>query len=213
MELEEKASGTNNEFIYVTKFNKRASVKFDMGDDTMLRVKLVKAEDGNNKVNEVFEDIRINFGMIPNLFKAYALRPEILEATWNRVKAVMVAGELPRQLKEMIAVVVSKVNGCQYCINAHSAALKMMGVPQQQARQLVDNFETADLPEDVKMVLRLAVKSTKSPDMITDLEIEELRKLGFSDANIIEIFSVVDLFTSFNRFLDTLSVPIDFPAP
>lgn len=179
----------------------------------MLRVKLVQAEDGDNKVNEVFEDIKRNFGMIPNLFKAYALRPEILEATWNRVKAVMVAGELPRQLKEMIAVVVSKVNGCQYCINAHSGALKMMGVPQQQVRQLVDNFETTDLSEDVKVVLRLAVKSTKAPEMITDLEIEELRKLEFSDAKIIEIFSVVDLFTSFNRFLDTLSVPIDFPAP
>lgn len=179
----------------------------------MSRVKLVQIEDGNNKVNEVYEDIKKNFGMVPNLFKAYAIRPEILEATWNRVKAVMVVGKLPRQLKEMIAVVVSKVNGCQYCINAHSGALKMIGVSQQQVRQLVDNFETTDLPEDAKMVLRLVVKSTKAPGMITDLDIEELRKLGYSDAKIVEIFSVVDLFTSLNRFLDTLNVPIDFPAP
>lgn len=179
----------------------------------MQRLNLVQIEDAGGKAKEVFTDIKQNFGMVPNLFKAYANRPEILEANWNKVKAVMTEGELPRQLKEMIAVVVSKANSCQYCVNGHSAALKMMGVSPQQVCQLVENFEATDLPEDTKTVLRLAVKSTKEPEAITDAEIEELRKLGYSDAQLVEIISVVDLFTSFNKFLDTLGIPIDFPAP
>lgn len=177
------------------------------------RANLVQVPDAGGKTREVFEDITRSFGMVPNLFRAYALRPEILEANWNKVKAVMLAGELPRPLKEMIAVVVSKANGCQYCINAHSAALKMMGVAPQQVHLLLENIEATDLPAATKTVLRLAVKSTKEPAAITDAEIAELRGLGYDDAQIVEIFSVVDLFTSFNRFLDTLGIPIDFPSP
>ncbi len=147
------------------------------------RVDLV--QDATGKAGEVFADIKRSFGMVPNLFKAYAQRPEILEANWNKVKAVMFAGELPRPLKEMIAVVVSKANGCQYCINAHSAALKMMGVAPQQVPLLLENIETTDLPGATKTVLRLAAKSTREPAAITEADIVELRGLGYHDAQIV----------------------------
>lgn len=175
------------------------------------RVTLV--QDATGKAGEVFEDVKRNFGMVPNLFKTYAQRPEILEANWNKYKAVVLSGELPRPLKEMIAVVVSKANGCQYCINAHSAALKMMGIAPQQVHLLLENVEATALPAATKTLLRLAVKSTKEPAAITDADIAELRGLGYDDGQIVEMFSVVDLFTSFNRFLDTLGIPIDFPSP
>lgn len=179
----------------------------------MSRLKLVPVEGASGKTAEVFQDIQHSFAMVPNLFKAYAQRPEILESNWNKVKAVMFAGQLPRQLKEMVAVAVSKANGCQYCVNAHGSALVMMGVPPAQVRSLIDNFESADLSEDTKTVLRLAVKSTREPATVAGPEIERLRELGYGDAQIVELLSVVDLFTSFNKFLDTLQVPIDFPTP
>ncbi|MBI2939622.1 MAG: peroxidase-related enzyme [Chloroflexi bacterium] len=179
----------------------------------MSRVSLVQVQEASGKAKEVFDDIQENFGMVPNLFKAYAHRPAILEANWQKYKAVMPGGELPRQLKEMVAVVVSQANGCQYCVNAHTAVLKMMGMSRAGVRLLVENLEAADLPADTRTVLRLAVKSTREPRAIAAAEIEQLRHLGYGDAQIVELFSVVDLFTSFNRFLDTLEVPIDFPAP
>ena len=178
----------------------------------MSRVKLIQVGEASGKAGEVFADIQQGFGMVPNLFKAYAHRPEIMAANWSKVKAVMLTGELPRTLKEMIAVVVSKANGCQYCVAAHSAALRMLGESEEQCNLLVDGFEAADLPEDTKVVLRLAVKSTRQPQAMTDNEFEELRKLGYSESQIIEMLSVVDLFTSFNRFLDTLRIPLDFPT-
>lgn len=179
----------------------------------MSRLQLVEDQEASGKAREVFEDIRQNFGMVPNLFKAYAHRPEVLEANWNKVKAVMFGGELPRPLKEMVAVVVSRANGCEYCVNAHGGMLRMLGVPRPQIRMLIENLETADLPEDTKVALRLAIKSTREPDSISQEEIEQLRQLGHSNAQIVELLSVVDLFTSFNKFLNTLRVPVDFPAP
>ena len=179
----------------------------------MSRVRLVKVEEADGKANEVFGDIQQSFGMVPNLFKAYALRPEILDAKWNQVKAVMQEGKLPPQLKQMIAVVVSKANECQYCVNAHSAALAMMGMSQQQIRQIIENVEAAHLPEADALVLKLAAKSTKDPRSITDQEMDKLKQLGYRDAQVVEIFSVVALFTALNKFIDTLQIPIDFPAP
>ncbi|MBO8169865.1 MAG: carboxymuconolactone decarboxylase family protein [Thermoanaerobacteraceae bacterium] len=118
----------------------------------------------------------------------------------------MMQGELPRDLKEMVAVVVSQANSCQYCVNAHGSALKMLGMPREKVVQLLEDIDGSDVSEAVKKVLKLSVKATREPYKITDDEWQELK------AQIVELFSVVDLYTSFNKFLDTLQVDIDFPA-
>lgn len=179
----------------------------------MSRIQLVQVERADSKANEVFQDIQQGFGMVPNVFKAYALRPAILEAKWNQVKAVMQEGELPPDLKQMIAVVVSNANGCQYCVNAHSAALAMMGMSQQQIRRLTEDLEAVEIPTDTALVLKLATKCTTDPRSITDQEIGDLKRLGYSDSKVVEIFSVAALFTALNKFIDALQIPIDFPAP
>lgn len=177
----------------------------------MARVQIIEVAEATGKAKEVFDDIKKNFGMVPNLFKTLAIKPDILEANWKKVKAVMMQGELPRDLKEMVAVVVSQANGCPYCVNAHSAVLKMMGIPREKILQIIENIEGADVPPAVKKVVKLSVKATREPNDITDTEIKEIKDLGYSDAQIVELLSVVDLFTSFNKFLDALQVEIDFP--
>jgi alkylhydroperoxidase family enzyme len=61
------------------------------------------------------------FGRVPNLFRAYARHPPLLEANWNKVKHVLLKGRLARFTKEIIALLVSHDNGCAYCVAAHSA--------------------------------------------------------------------------------------------
>ena len=70
-------------------------------------------------VEPIFKEIEGAFGKVPNLFRTYAQFPPLLEANWNKVKAVMMGGSLSRQLKEAIAVLVSRDNGCDYCVAAH----------------------------------------------------------------------------------------------
>lgn len=95
-------------------------------------------------VGEVFADIRNTFGMpfVPNLFKVMAHNPDYLKASWDRVKIIMGSGLLDRKTKEMIAVAVSAVNGCDYCVSAHTAALKGMGV---RDAELVELMAVVDL--------------------------------------------------------------------
>lgn len=172
---------------------------------------MLEVTDATGKVSEIYTEITKSFGMVPNLFKAMALKPDILEANFMKFKAIMTQGVLPRDLKEMVAVVVSQANCCSYCVDAHSAALKMMGFPRERILQLLDNVNSTDISSEYKTVLNLAIKATREPHKISESEVQELKDLGYSDADFVEFISVVDLFTSFNKFLDALQVEIDFP--
>ena len=83
----------------------------------MASINLVPEEEATGKVKEIYDEIKSQLGIdfVPNLYKAMAPKPDYLEANWNKVKAVMVNdGRLDRLTKEIIAVAVSAVMGCEY---------------------------------------------------------------------------------------------------
>ena len=83
----------------------------------MALIKMVPEPEATGKVKEVYDDIksRIGIDFVPNLYKVMASKPDYLEANWNKVKAVMIeSGKLDRLTKEIIAVAVSAVLGCEY---------------------------------------------------------------------------------------------------
>ena len=83
----------------------------------MASIKMIPEEEATDKVKEIYEEIKANLGIdfVPNLYKVMASKPGYLEANWNKVKTVMVEpGKLDRLTKEIIAVAVSAVMGCEY---------------------------------------------------------------------------------------------------
>lgn len=95
------------------------------------------AEDAaTGKVAAIFEDIRRtkNIPAVPNLWRVLATNPDHLELVWTRLKALMhpeAAGRTPRldpTTREIIALAVSATNGCAYCVNSHTAALRKLGM-------------------------------------------------------------------------------------
>ncbi len=83
----------------------------------MASIKMVSEAEASGRVKEIYEDIKGQLGIdfVPNLYKVMAAKPAYLEANWNKVKAVMVApGRLDRLTREIIAVAVSAVSGCDY---------------------------------------------------------------------------------------------------
>lgn len=105
----------------------------------MAAVSMPDEEQATGLVGEIFADIRQTFGMpfVPKLFKVMAHHPAYLKASWERVKVIMGPGLIERKTKEMIAVAVSAVNGCDYCVSAHTAALKGMGVGDAELVELM----------------------------------------------------------------------------
>jgi len=91
------------------------------------------------RVKTIYEEIKKTLGIpiVPNLFKAMGTKPDYLEATWNQFKSVMGPGELTRREKELVALAVSATNNCRYCIRAHTAALKGLGISEEGILELM----------------------------------------------------------------------------
>lgn len=159
---------------------------------------------------EIFQEIQGAFGMVPNLFRTYAQHPPLLQANWNKVKAVMMEGVLRPKVKQSIAVLVSKDNGCAYCVAAHTGALKALGVSEEEITRIETAIDKADFsPKETKLI-NFARKANSNPLRIEDEQFAALRASGASAVEIVEALGVMELFTAFNKFLDALQVEIDF---
>jgi AhpD family alkylhydroperoxidase len=96
----------------------------------------VPEESADGKVAAVYEDIRKTKGLdrVPNFWRVLATNPDHLELVWTRLKALMhpeAAGRsspLDPTTREVIALAVSATNGCAYCVNSHTAALRKLGM-------------------------------------------------------------------------------------
>ena len=108
---------------------------------------LLSEQDATGTAKEVYEDIQKTFGMVPNFFKAQAaVDPNWLAINWQREKQIMLAETaLNRKTKELIALVVSMVNGCEYCSLAHESMALIVGASQDEindAKKVMELFSS-----------------------------------------------------------------------
>lgn len=83
----------------------------------MPTVTMVPEDEATGRVKEIYDEIKQSLGIdfVPNMYKLMATKPSFLEANWHRVRAIMVEpGRLDRLTREIIAVAVSAVVGCEY---------------------------------------------------------------------------------------------------
>ncbi len=108
--------------------------------------KLISDEEATAQVKDIFEDIKKNFGMVPNFFRAQAVDPEWLSLNWEREKAIMLKeSSLERKTKELIAMTVSLVKNCNYCALAHEAMARQVGASEEEileAKKVIELFSS-----------------------------------------------------------------------
>ena len=105
----------------------------------MATVKLVEIDEAGPAVRGVYDDIMQTrqIDWINNFWKALAVQPDLLRRTWQGVKSVMASGALDPLVKEMLYIAVSVANGCQYCINSHTAAARKKGMTDEMLGELM----------------------------------------------------------------------------
>ncbi len=162
-------------------------------------------------VKELFDKASERLGFVPNVLRVYALRPRHLEL-WDAFYDDLMRGEsgLTKPQREMIAVVVSTVNRCHYCMVSHSAALrKLIGDPVL-VEQLRTNYKYAELEPRERAMLDFAVKLTEQSSSCSEDDVEALREAGWSDEDIMDITQVAAMFNFTNRLASGLGwVPND----
>jgi AhpD family alkylhydroperoxidase len=108
-------------------------------------VRLVDEQGAGGKVREIFDDIKRTKGIdfVPNLWRVLATNPLQLELVWTQLKALMHpeatgrTSRLDARTREVIALAVSATNGCAYCVNSHTAALKKQGIDTETLGEIL----------------------------------------------------------------------------
>ncbi len=100
----------------------------------MASVEMIEEEAATGKVKKVYDDIKESLGIdfVPNMYKTMARNPAYLEASWTKIRAVMsVQGKLDDLTKDIIALTVSTMNGCRYCIEVYTGAVRKNGLDDE----------------------------------------------------------------------------------
>jgi len=171
----------------------------------MARISLVEMENATPEVKEIYE--KTLRGKPGNVQKALAHRPDMLKNFLAFYASV--GRSLDRKLYEMIYLRVSFINGCHYCQQHHVASSKRIGFTAEDWQALRDG-DYARFNEKEVTALAYAEKLTRSSRDIADADFEKLKK-HFSDAEIVDLHSLVGLVNFTNRFTDPLGLEVEFP--
>nr|WP_255702906.1 peroxidase-related enzyme [Roseivivax sp. GX 12232] len=147
-----------------------------------------------------FDICEEKLGMVPNVLRAHAFDVAKLDAFTALYNELMLADSgLSKLEREMIAVCVSAVNRCFYCLTAHGAAVRALSGDPQLGEMLVMNWRVADLSPRHHAMLAFTEKVTKTSAEVVEADREALRSVGFSDRDIWDIVNVAGFFNMTNR--------------
>ncbi len=149
----------------------------------------------------------LGFGVVPNLFATAEVNPEVQTALWSAFRHVVLRGKLPRTIKEMMGVIVSKEAGSSYAAEVHLHALTLQGIEKPILEALGRGEAPTGVPEKTQALLRFAFEAARQPHDPGQLAL--LEGVGLSDAEQQEAVAVVALFRMVNSWTDLLDIPLD----
>ena len=139
-------------------------------------------------------------GFVPNVFLAFAHRPDEFRAFFAYHDALMEKQSgLTKAEREMIVVATSSANQCQYCVVAHGAILRIRAKDPFIADQVAANYRKADITPRQKAMLDFAMKVCLHSDEINEADFAPLHLHGFSDEDIWDIAAITAFFGLSNR--------------
>ncbi len=170
-------------------------------------IHVVPVEAAEGKLKEVYDMLQKQRGKISNIMAVQSLNPHAMAAHLELYLALMFRRSgLKRPEREMIAVVVSAANNCEYCVAHHAAALNFYWKDNAKIQKFIDDFHSVPLDARQHAMLTYALKLTQTPGHITERDLEPLRAVGFSDQDILDIAMITGYFNFVNRIANGLGV-------
>lgn len=169
-------------------------------DDRVTALDLHPAADLSEATRAYFAKCTEKIGMIPNVLLAYAFDEKKLRAFTDTYNDLMLGvSGLSKLEREMIAVVVSSINHCYYCLTAHGAAVRQLSGDPALGEMMVMNWRAANLDPRQAAMLDFATKLTETPDKMLEADRQALRVAGFTDRDIWDIAATAAFFNMSNR--------------
>ena len=174
----------------------------------MPRIDPVTIDNAPEASRPVMEQIKANFGRVPNIFASLAHSPAALKTLMGMFGALE-EGALAGKAHEAIALRIGQFHGCKYCTAAHSAKAKMAGATPEEA--IGFRKGQSDDPK-IQALLTLAETMVDNRGRLDDREVQAARDAGLSDAELLETVAIVACNTMTNYINALVLTEVDFPA-
>jgi len=176
----------------------------------MAHIEVVSYEDSEGRLREIYDEIISKRGKLADVMAIQSLHPESIVKHMDLYMEVMYArSPLVRYKREMLAVVVSVTNKCEYCTVHHGVALNHFWKNQAKVDALVDNCETIDLSDEDRALCKYARELTLKPaSMDSEQHVKNLRAVGLDDRAIMDAALTIAYFNFTNRTILGLGVGV-----
>ena len=152
--------------------------------------------------------VRAQIGVVPNMFRLVANSPAALEG-YLGMSGALAKGTLPAPTRERIALAVAQINGCDYCLAAHSYMGKNLA--KLSEAEITANRHGGSLDPMADAAVRFAAKVARERGHVSEADVMAVRMAGWDDAQIVEIVQHVALNTWTNYINEVARTEIDFP--
>ena len=157
----------------------------------------------------LLEAVKRQLGIVPNLFRLVSNSPVALEG-YLGVLGALNKGVLPAPTRERIALAVAEINGCNYCLSAHTYLGK--NVAKLDDAEITANRSGASNDPKADAAVRFAAKIARERGHVSEDDVRAVKLAGYDDAQVVEIVQHVALNTWTNYINEVAKTEIDFPV-
>ena len=169
----------------------------------MAHIKLPEFEEMSPAIQDKARPILEKTGKLGEIFKLLAVDEKIYFATDVMIqKYLLDETTLSYDIKEAIALLISKENGCKMCVDVHKSIAKMLGLTDERIEEILKGVDAINSDEKEKALLNFCIKASKKDNYkILKDEIDALKEMGWSDTQVIEAVAI----TGYFNYINTLS--------
>ena len=169
----------------------------------MAHIKLPEFEEMTPAIQDKARPILEKTGKLGEIFKLLAIDEKIYFATDGMIqKYLLDETTLSYDIKEAIALLISKENGCKMCVDVHKSIAKMLGLSEEKIEEILQGVASMNIDDKEKALLNFCIKASgKENYKILKEEIGALKEMGWSDVQIVEAVAV----TGYFNYINTLS--------
>jgi uncharacterized peroxidase-related enzyme len=174
----------------------------------MERVTPVNFEAAEGKARQLLDAVKAKLGIVPNMTRAMAVSPSVLEA-YLGFSGALAHGVLPARVREQLALDVGEANHCDYCVSAYTYIGK--NVAHLSDTDILDSRKGRSADPKTDTLLRFARDVVTKQGIVDDADVAAVRAAGYGDAEIAEVVAHVALNVFTNYFNNVAGTAIDFP--
>ncbi len=177
----------------------------------MAKIKVIQPEEAEGKLKEIYDGLSKSRGKIAEVHKIQSLNPDSIVKHMELYKTIMFKqSPLKRWQREMLGVVVSKANECEYCQIHHAEAVNAYWKDMDRTNALRADYTTADLSEKDLLLCEYAASLTQSPHRVNEHHlVEKMKAADITDREILDATLVTSYFNFVNRIVISLGVELE----